>query len=105
MPVREAAVKRGSRHGEARLWRAEGCSGGFIDEDLVATDLSRRRTNEEGNGGARVGRPAGTWGHTPLLRASYPAQTWLGFACLSRFLFFFAASFAAFCFWLLFLSF
>ena len=105
MPVREAAVKRGSRHGEARLWPTERCSGGFIDEDLVATDLSRRRTNEEGQRRRSCGTARWNLGHTPLLRASYPAQTWLGFACLSRFLFFFAVSFAAFCFWLLFLSF
>lgn len=74
MPVREAAVKRGSRHGEARLWRTEGCSGGFIDEDLVATDLSRRRTNEEGQRWRSCGTARWNLGPHPAAQGIVPGS-------------------------------
>ena len=40
---------------KAHVWRADGeqaGSGGFVEEDLVASDLSRRRITDEGRGGA-----------------------------------------------------
>ena len=59
---------------EAHVWRADGepaVSGGFVEEDLVASDLSRRRITDEvqrrrpglGDVGRQVQMPEDTHNH------------------------------------------
>ena len=81
---------------EAHVWRADGepaVSGGFVEEDLVASDLSRRRITDEvqrrrpgrlglGDVGRQLQMPEGTHNHRGIFdqgdQCEASATPWTG---------------------------